>query len=226
MKVLIIFAHPDKRSLNHAILQSTVDYLKEKKHEVKVTDLYEEQWMAGVDARDFLDKEDGARLFAMRDSGNAYLSGMLSEDIKAEQAKVHWADLIIFQFPMWWYSMPALMKGWVDRVLTKEFSYTGEKMFDTAPLAGKKAFIVSTVGVPKGSYTTGQLGDINDVFFPIQQGTFALIGFKTLPPIIGYMADSRKSNCFGEITQEIRERIHNIDTVEPLKTTGGYSSAV
>ena len=223
MKVLIVLAHPDKRSLNHAILKSTVDYLKEKKHEIKVTDLYEQQWKAGVDSKDILNKGDDSRLFAMRDVGTAYLSGMITEDIKQEQQKIEWADLIIFQFPMWWYSMPALMKGWVDRVFTQNFIYTGEKMFDTAPFAGKKVFIVSTVGVPNGSYTDGQLGSIDSVFFPIQHGIFAFSGFTVLPAIIGYSADSRKSNCFEEITNEIKERIDNIDVVEPLKYQQTYS---
>ncbi|SMN21614.1 similar to Tetrapisispora blattae TBLA_0C01300 hypothetical protein [Tetrapisispora blattae CBS 6284] [Maudiozyma saulgeensis] len=216
MKVLIIYAHPDKQSLNHSMLEFTTNYLKEKNHEVKVTDLYAEQWKAGIDEDDFLNHEKGSRLYAMRDSGSAYLAGMLSEDIKKEQAKLEWAELIIFQFPMWWYSMPALMKGWIDRVLTQNFAYVSGKEFENAPLAGRKAFILSTVGVPEEMFTKGKLGEIDEVFFPIQHGTFSYAGFKVLPAIIGYSADSRRSNCFEKTTEAIKERIDNIENIKPI----------
>lgn len=223
MKVLIVFAHPDKQSLNHSLLEVTTNYLKEKNHEVKVTDLYAQNFKAGVDGDDFLNHEQGKRLFLMRDGGSAFNAGKLSPDIMEEQAKLSWADLVIFQFPMWWYSMPALMKGWIDRVLTQNFSYTGEQMFETAPLAGKKTFIISTVGVPKESYSKGKLGSISEVFFPIQHGTFELIGLKVLEPIIGYEADSRYSNCFEITSKAIKERIDNIDTIEPMETQSSYN---
>ncbi|CAB4255444.1 similar to hypothetical protein KNAG_0E00950 [Kazachstania naganishii CBS 8797] [Maudiozyma barnettii] len=216
MKVLIVFAHPEKQSLNHSLLEVTTNYLKEKNHEVKVVDLYAEHWKAGIDQDDFLNHDRGTRLYAMRDSGSAFSAGMLSEDIKEAQAKLEWADLIIFQFPMWWYSMPALMKGWIDRVLTQNFAYAGGKEFKNAPLAGRKAFIISTVGVTEDYYTKGKLGEIDEVFFPIQHGTFSYAGFKVLPAIIGYNADSRKSNCFEITSKIIKERIDNIDNVKPI----------
>jgi NAD(P)H dehydrogenase (quinone) len=53
----------------------------------------------------------------------AFAQGTQSADIAAEQEKLLWADTVIFQFPLWWFSMPAIMKGWIDRVYAWGFAY-------------------------------------------------------------------------------------------------------
>ncbi|MEK8171985.1 NAD(P)H-dependent oxidoreductase [Streptomyces sp. M19] len=65
----------------------------------------------------------GERLVVTRESKRAYTDGTLSEDIRAEQDKLRWADTIVLQFPMWWFGVPAILKGWFDRVFVKGFAY-------------------------------------------------------------------------------------------------------
>ena len=211
MKVLIVYAHPDKQSLNHSLLEVTTKYLKEKNHEVKVTDLYAQNFKAGVDSGDFLNHEEGKRLFLMRDGGSAFDAGKLSPDIMEEQAKLSWADLVIFQFPLWWYSMPAIMKGWMDRVLNKKFAFSKSGDTTTRPLAGKKTFMIVTAGGTADDFSEGGfLGDISHILYPIQKGIFKFIGFNALDPIIGYGADSRKPICFDTTSKLIEERVANL----------------
>ena len=58
------------------------------------------------------------------ETSKAFLEGRMADDIKAEQQKVMEADMIIFQFPMYWMNLPAMLKGYLDRVFTSTFAYT------------------------------------------------------------------------------------------------------
>lgn len=68
-------------------------------------------------------------------------------DVAAEQAALLRADLIVWQFPMYWYSLPALMKKWLDEVFQYGFAYGS-----TAVLGGKKFLVSFTTGAPADSY--------------------------------------------------------------------------
>lgn len=81
-------------------------------------------------------------------------------DIPAEQAVLAEADLVIWQFPFHWYSLPWLMKKWLDEVFVHGFAHgTG------ARLAGKKLLVSFTTGAPEAAYTgrEGSVGDIREL---------------------------------------------------------------
>lgn len=117
MKVLLIYAHPEPRSLNGALKNFAIRHLQQAGHEVQVSDLYAMRWKAGYDADDSGAPPVGEFWRPTLDSKQAFAQGTQSADIVAEQEKLLWADMVIFQFPLWWFSMPAIMKGWIDRVL-------------------------------------------------------------------------------------------------------------
>ena len=75
------------------------------------------------DARDVRERNGDAPFHASLDSKHAFENGLQSRDIETEQAQLRWADALILQFPMWWFSMPAIMKGWVERVYAYGFGY-------------------------------------------------------------------------------------------------------
>lgn len=78
---------------------------------------------ASADGDDFQNYNHAKRLFYMKDSGKAFHHGTQTYDITIEQEKQLWADIIIFQFPLWWFGMPAILKGWIDRVYAHGFAY-------------------------------------------------------------------------------------------------------
>src|SRR5580704_6819073 len=116
MKVLIVFAHPEPRSLNGALRDVAIKELKAQGHEVRVSDLYADGWKSEVDRTDFPKWARDERFIPGLASKKAFESDTLTEDVKAEIEKLLWADMLIMQFPLWWYAMPAILKGWVDRV--------------------------------------------------------------------------------------------------------------
>src|SRR5690625_52182 len=147
MKILWISAHPDARSLNGALRTVGLEALAELGHDVRESDLYAMDWKHVVDHADYPEHAASERLHVGPASKYAYQSATLSSDIAAEQDKLVWADAVVFQFPMWWFGMPAILKGWVDRVFVKGFAYgvpdptrPGSNLrYGNGGLAGKRA---------------------------------------------------------------------------------------
>ena len=131
MNILIVFAHPEARSLNGSLKDFAVAHLQKSGHNVQVSDLYAMHWKAQIDADDSTASPVSDRFDASADSQYAYAHGTQRPDIAAEQEKLRWADAVIFQFPLWWFSMPAIMKGWFDRVYAYGFAYGVGEHSDT-----------------------------------------------------------------------------------------------
>src|SRR6266568_1101953 len=121
MKILIVYAHPEPRSLNGSLRDFAVRHLESIGHSVQVSDLYAMRWKAVFDGDDFLARDLDARLDPIGDSKHAFATGTQSPDIAAEQQKLLWADAVILLFPLWWFSLPAILKGWVERVYAYGF---------------------------------------------------------------------------------------------------------
>ena len=108
MKVLLVYAHPEPRSLNGALRDVAIKALEAEGHEVRVTDLYAEGWKSEIDRADFPTLASSSRFKPSRASKEAFATDTLTADVKTEQEKLLWADALILQFPLWWYTMPAI----------------------------------------------------------------------------------------------------------------------
>jgi len=123
MKVFLIYAHPNPHSLNAKLKDCAIAALQRAGHEVRVSDLYAMKWKAVADADDFPERDQSLPLEYMTASGEAYQNGTQAKDIAAEQEKLLWADAVVFQFPVWWFGFPAILKVWFDRVFAYKFAY-------------------------------------------------------------------------------------------------------
>lgn len=153
MNVLWVFAHPEPRSLNGVLRDHGVAELRALGHRVRESDLYAMGWNPVVGPADFgHDPRD--RLMVGDASERAHAGGTLSPDIRAEQDKLAWADALVLQFPLWWHGMPAILKGWFDRVFVQGFAFglPGARRYGDGGLAGRRALVVTTaVPAPPGS---------------------------------------------------------------------------
>jgi NAD(P)H dehydrogenase (quinone) len=101
MRVLVVFAHPDPESFGHAIYRRLVDALAAAGHEVRPLDLY------GIGFDPVLSTEH------RRDY---HTPGVNEAHVADHLDHIRWAEGLIFVYPTWWYSQPAMLKGWIDRV--------------------------------------------------------------------------------------------------------------
>ncbi|MDG1641188.1 flavodoxin family protein [Klebsiella huaxiensis] len=225
MKVLLIYAHPEPRSLNGALKDFAVQHLQNAGHEVQVSDLYAMRWKAGFDADDSNALPVGDVWRATRDSQYAFAHGTQRADITGEQEKLLWADTVIFQFPLWWFSMPAIMKGWIDRVYAYGFAYgVGEHSdkhwgdrYGEGTFAGKRAMLIVTAGGWAEHYAPrGINGPIDDILFPIQHGMLFYPGFDVLPPLVFYRTDKIDEHRFNTLRDELAQRLDTLTETAPI----------
>jgi NAD(P)H dehydrogenase (quinone) len=222
MNVLLVYAHPEPRSLNGTVRDFIVDHLHRAGHAVKVSDLYGMGWKAVLDTEDFPRRNSNQRFDPSGDSKEAFFAGTQTADIAAEQDKLRWADLVIFQFPMWWFSMPAILKGWFERVYAYGFAYgVGEHSdhrwgdrYGEGNLQGKRAMLVVTTGGWQEHYSDrGINGPIDDLLFPIQHGMLFYPGFEVLPPFVVYrtskMTAQRREETLAALGERLDRAMHD-----------------
>jgi len=134
MKNLIIFSHPHLYSYTFAIVNKVSNILKEKNEEVKIVDLYMKNFNPVLSEKELILANKGESL----------------PEIKIYQKKIVDSNRIIFVYPIWWSQMPAMMKGFIDRVFTKGFAYTIND--DGSPnglLSDKKVVAISPLGTSR-----------------------------------------------------------------------------
>ncbi|MFE2724798.1 NAD(P)H-dependent oxidoreductase [Kitasatospora sp. NPDC059327] len=218
-KILVVSAHPEARSLNAALSTFAVDHLREAGHEVRESDLYAMKWKAALDADDFPGQAPEERLRVMADSERATLAGRLSQDIAAEQEKVLWSDAVILQFPLWWFSVPAILKGWIDRVFTAGFGYgpAVPPPYSEGVLAGRRALVSVTAGARETSLLDrGIHGRLADLLYPVQHGLFWFTGMAPLDPFAVYDANTLPEERFEAAKHAYGRRLDGLFTDEPV----------
>jgi len=225
MNVLLVFAHPDPCSLNGALRDVAVAELRAQGHAVQVSDLYAADWKAAVDAADFPNRPPTERLSVAAASRAAFADGALTDDVRAEQERLLWADAVILQFPLWWFGMPAILKGWVDRVYACGFAYgVGEHSdrrwgdrYGEGTFAGKRAMLVVTTGGWAEHYgPRGINGPIDDLLFPINHGVLYYPGFTVLPPFVAYRTDRLDAAGFAAEAERLRVRMRDLAETSPV----------
>ncbi|MCY0986425.1 NAD(P)H-dependent oxidoreductase [Nannocystis sp. ILAH1] len=225
MKIFIVYAHPEPRSLNGSLRDRMVATLTAEGHEVIVSDLYAHGWKAALDGADFPAEAAGARLDVVAASHRAFAEGTQTADVAEEQRRLLWADAVILQFPLWWFSMPAILKGWVERVYAHGFAYgVGEHSdrrwgdrYGEGVFAGKRAMLVVTTGGWSEHYLErGINGPIDDLLFPIQHGILFYPGFSVLDPFVVYRASKMDAARFESVAGELDRRLAGLFVDAPI----------
>lgn len=211
MNIFIVYAHPDPRSFANAMKDLAMDVLKKQGHAIQVSDLYEMKFYPVVTLDDFNDPLAMPRFDLQAEQLRAVKRGTFAPEIMAEQQKLQWADMILFYFPLWWYSVPAILKGWVDRVFAYGFAY-GEKH----SLRGRRAMISLTTGGSPRPFTPEKQQVINDMLNHFQRGTLHFCGLQVLPPFAVYGADHATREQREQFLLQYRQVLLSLDQLLPL----------
>ncbi|MFC7764573.1 NAD(P)H-dependent oxidoreductase [Leucobacter soli] len=169
---LWVYAHPRATSLNARLFRAGREALAESRS-VAISDFYAQRFDPVLRISDLGDASDTPGSI-VEQAGAAYASGTLPVDIREEQRKLTEAELLVLQFPLWWFGVPAILKGWFDRVFTDGFAFGGTdpelgvpRRYGDGPLAGRRALIVVTAGEDPGSIgARGISGDLESLLFP------------------------------------------------------------
>ncbi|XP_061618015.1 ribosyldihydronicotinamide dehydrogenase [quinone]-like [Phyllopteryx taeniolatus] len=219
--VLIVYAHQSPGSFNSAAKDTAVEVLTAKGCAVKVSDLYAMKFKATATAEDVMGEVKNAEHFRYADETKAaWEEGKLAADITEEQLKLSEADLVIFQFPMYWFSLPAILKGWIDRVLTLGYAYSSEKRYNCGIFKDKKAVLSFTTGSLESMFTANGInGDMNVTLWPLQNGILHYCGFQVLAPQIFWAPSHVAREASAAMLQAWRSRLDGLLEEAPLTFT-------
>lgn len=217
MNVLIVYAHPEPKSFNGAMYRVAVDALTTAGHAVQVSDLYAMQFNPVSDRSNFHSVFDANHFKQQLEEVHATEVNGFVPEIDAEQQKVEWCDLMIWQFPMWWFGVPAILKGWVDRVFAMGRTYGNGRFYEQGVFRGKKALLsLTTGGVEEAYLPDGFNGDAAGILRPLQRGMLGFTGFSVLRPEIIYGPARMDAAQRAESLQRWNDRLLHIAAEEPV----------
>jgi NAD(P)H dehydrogenase (quinone) len=205
MKAHLIFAHPNLDSYNGALRDTAIRTIREFGWSVTTSDLYQIRFKASADEDDFTTLYDPDFFDLQKEQQAAARNGTFSEDITREHRLLEAADLIIFQFPLWWHSVPGLLKGYIDRVFSFGWGYGGAQA-----LAGKRILVSMTTGAPEFVWTPDKRGTIKDTFKHLFVGTFELMGMQSLEPFVVYGAKRHTEKDREFELNRYKERLEDV----------------
>jgi NAD(P)H dehydrogenase (quinone) len=136
MRVLILYAHPNPKSFNHAVLENFVRGLKDGGHTSEVVDLYASKFNPCIMPEDFAQ----------------FTGGQMPQDVLDQQEKVAAAEALVFIHPKWGYGFPAILEGWLQRVFSHGFAYRASEKGMEGLLKHKKSLLINTTALPKEFY--------------------------------------------------------------------------
>ncbi|WP_394559921.1 NAD(P)H-dependent oxidoreductase [Aquipseudomonas alcaligenes] len=218
MNILIVHAHPEPQSFCAAMKDLAVTTLEGAGHQVQVSDLYAMNWNPVASAADFQVRGNPDYLTYALEQREAAKSGKLASDIAAELDKLLWADLLILSFPLFWCSVPAILKGWIDRVLVSGTCYGGLRFYDRGGLAGKRALLSFSLGGQSHMFADEAAvhGDWEPMLRPLQRGTLAYVGMRVLPPFAAYHVPYISAEARGVILDQYRDYLLGLESLPPL----------
>jgi len=111
MNILIVYAHPSKKSYTFQVLEKLKSVLVAENWNIEISDLYASNFVSDMSEEEY-ERE-----------GFAKTQLPISQDVLNEQEKIEKADCIIFLYPVWWSDCPAKLKGWFDRVYSVGYAY-------------------------------------------------------------------------------------------------------
>lgn len=212
MKVVIVWAHPEAHSFNRSLVDLAQRSLSEAGHLVRTTDLYGEGFEAVASQADFRKRQRPDRLVYDDEQFAASQGGGFDCQIEKALEDLEWCDLLILQFPLWWFSVPAIMKGWIDRVMAKGIAYGGGRWYDRGGFTGRRALLsLTTAAYPEMYSPNGINGAMDVILWPLQHGVLRFCGFEALSPHIIWTATYSDDATRGAAMDRYRERLRHIE---------------
>jgi NAD(P)H dehydrogenase (quinone) len=186
MHAHIVLAHPESQSFNAHLARVARRALEGKGWSVSLSDLYASGFDPCERAEHYAPRKQPQRFDVQMEQHHASERGTIPEAVAAEIEQLDRAELLVLQYPMWWHLPPAMLKGWLDRVLIYGEVYASQKRFEKGRFVGKSAMLSLTVGTSEGTYAfDGRSGDIDLLLWPVNF-SLAYVGYSVLSPFIAY----------------------------------------
>ncbi|QWK12706.1 MAG: NAD(P)H-dependent oxidoreductase [Aquificota bacterium] len=187
--VCLIYAHPNPNSFNRAIRDKVLEYLGSKNISYTLRDLYALGFDPVLSSKDF----------------ESLSAGKVPEDIAREQEIIKGSQLLIFIYPIWWTGMPAILKGYIDRVFSYGFAYEERDGELVGLLSDKRVIIINTLGASEEDYRPSGMEECLKKTTDV--GIFKFCGMQVIKHIflysIPYVSDEERRSMLEGIIKEL-----------------------
>lgn len=183
--------------------------------QISHSDLYAMGFNPVLSPADFTDRKDNAHLTYALEQRHGYQTGTLAPDVLAEIAKVMDADVIAFTFPMFWFSVPAILKGRIDRVFISGPIYGGRRIYGQGGLAGKRALVAFSLGGRDGMFGPGSLhGELETgMLRHFLQGTLGYAGLDVAQPFAAHHVPYLDAAARAGLLRDLATYVDGFDDV-------------
>ncbi len=182
MRALILLAHPEPRSFNAHLATQAAEQLRHDHLQVDVVDLYAEGFDPLEAAHHHSSRLQPDRFDAQLEQRYGAEQGRLPADVQRHLQLLQAADLVILQFPLWWFAAPAILKGWLDRVLVYGPMYNSRRRHEHGAMRGKRALpSVTTGSSARACGMDGREGDTRLLLWPLMY-SLRYVGFDVMEP--------------------------------------------
>lgn len=211
--VHVVHAHSESDSFVKAMHDVITEQLMCDGATVTSSDLYAMGFNPLMSEHDFMQRQQKDHLVYALEQRKGFESGTLSPDIQSEVEKVLGADLLVFTFPVYWFSVPAILKGWIERVFLSGSFYGGKRIYGKGGLQGKRAFVATCLGgrahmfgphAIHGELTTGMMRH----FF---QGCLGYVGLSVHEPFVAYHVPYIGDDERAVLLQDLRKAVQTLD---------------
>lgn len=229
MHALIVHCHPEPASFNAALKDVAADTLRRLGYTVEVSDLYAEGFDPVEKPEHFEHRLHPDYFSALAEQRHGSETAALAPEVYREIARLERADLVVFQFPLWWHAQPAMLKGWFDRVFVNGGLYTSTMRYDQGYFQGKRAICSVTSGAPASAFGPGGRGGDADVLLWPFHYSLHYMGFTVLPPFLahgvqGHGYSYRDEGDFKDQLEDYKaqwaQRLEHLDQAGPLVFPG------
>jgi NAD(P)H dehydrogenase (quinone) len=208
MNVLIVYAHPERTSFTAALKDAAVDALSAAGHRVEVSDLYGEGFNPVAGRHDFIGAADPTRFHYQSEQLHAARINGFAADLMREQERLMRADLLVFVFPLWWGGLPAIVKGWFDRVCAYGVAYADGRRFERGYFVGRRALLgLTTGGTTERFSADGSYGKMRHVLHSVRRCILEYLGLEVVEPFVAYAAPRVDAAARAEYLRSWRARL-------------------
>jgi NAD(P)H dehydrogenase (quinone) len=214
MNVLIVYAHHEPTSFTSAMKNLAIEVFSAQKHTVAVSDLYGQGFNPTAQKWDFVTTTGEHFNYMLEQRHAARLDLAFSPDITSEIQKIKAAELIVFVTPIWWFSVPAILKGWFDRVLAMGVAWDGGKIYENGLLRGKQAIVIGCGGGPEAYYKTDgkHKASADQILHPINHGTLAFCGLNVHQSFMALNVLGLDEKGREKVLKDLQFRLENLTT--------------
>jgi NAD(P)H dehydrogenase (quinone) len=208
---LVVLGHPEPTSFAAALARAAVAALGDVGWDVTLLDLYREGFDPVLSDRDFTDRAIPERLQPMDEQLHAAGGNTFAPGLARHVELFTGADLLVLVSPMWWFSVSAMLKGWIDRVFANGVAYS----YPAVPawsgfLGSKRGMLVMTSSYERDQFRADRVGTLAHVLHPLLHGTLAYTGMEVLEPFIAYAADSVDAEARAGYLAALQGRLRSL----------------